>query len=110
MVGEARLTQNVSGLAPAMEGWFVVNIRDAAWHTHEVFGATCVFEGPEAHFTDLGVNLRVLRPGQPNALYHAESNQEDFLVLSGGSRLPVEGAERPPKEWDNIHRPPNTEP
>ena len=109
MVGEARLTQNVSGLAPATEGWFVVNVRDAAWHTHEVFGATCVFEGPEAHFADLGVNLRVLRPGQPNALYHAESNQEDFLVLSGECLLLVEGEERPLKAWDFVHCPPNTE-
>jgi uncharacterized cupin superfamily protein len=109
VVGEARLAQNVSGLAPATEGWFVVNVRDAAWYYHEVFGATCIFEGPEAHFADLGINLRVLRPGQPAALYHAESNQEDFLVLSGKCLLLVEGEERPLKAWDFVHCPPNTE-
>jgi len=108
MVEEARLAQNVSGLAPATEGWFVVNVRDAAWHTDEVFGAACIFEGPEARFADLGINLRVLRPGQPAALYHAESNQEDFLVLSGECLLLVEGEERMLRAWDFVHCPPNT--
>jgi hypothetical protein len=35
-----------------------------------------------------------LEPGQPNALYHAESEQEAFLVLSWECRLLVEGEER----------------
>ena len=33
-----------SGLVPASEGWFVVNVRDAAWLTNEHFGAVCGFE------------------------------------------------------------------
>lgn len=28
---EARLEQTDSGLGPVTEGWFVVNVRDAAW-------------------------------------------------------------------------------
>ena len=41
MVPEARLEQRESGLAPATEGWFVVNVRDTRWDTHETFGGNC---------------------------------------------------------------------
>ena len=44
MVEEARLEELDSGLAPASEGWFVVNVREAAWTTNDAFGAECVFE------------------------------------------------------------------
>ena len=108
MVEEARLEETPSGLAPATDGWFVVNVRDAAWVKHESLGAACRFESPEAPFPQLGINLRVLRPGQPNALYHAESPQEDFLVLAGECLLLVEEEERPLKAWDFVHLPPHT--
>ena len=51
----------------------------------------------------------VLSPGKPSALYHRESNQENFLVLSGECLLLVEGEERPLKAWDFVHCPPETE-
>jgi hypothetical protein len=34
-MSEARLEGSDSGLAPAEEGWFVVNVRDAEWLTSE---------------------------------------------------------------------------
>ncbi len=40
----ARLEDVGSGLAPVSPGWFVVNVRDAAWVTNEAFGARCLFE------------------------------------------------------------------
>ncbi len=109
MVEEARLEEQPSGLAPATDGWFVVNVRDAAWIRHDVLGAACRFEGPDAPFRGLGINLRVLQPGQPNALYHEESNQEAFLVLAGECLLIVEGEERPLRAWDFVHCPAHTE-
>jgi uncharacterized cupin superfamily protein len=109
MVEEARLEETPSGLAPASAGWFVVNVRDAAWWRHETFGAACRFESEGAFFPQLGINLRVLKPGQPNALYHRESNQEDFLVLHGECVLLVEGEERPLSIWDFVHLPPNVD-
>lgn len=109
MVEKARLEQNGSGLAPATEGWFVVNTRDATWLTHDVFGASCMFESPEAEFKELGIRLSVLEPGQPNGLYHREDTQEDFLVLSGECLLLVESEERHLQAWDFVHCPPNTE-
>ena len=32
---EAQLEDSGSGLAPASDGWFVVNVRDAQWLTSE---------------------------------------------------------------------------
>jgi hypothetical protein len=73
MVEEARLEEAISGLAPVTPGWFVVNVRDAAWETNEAFGAACFFEGDDVPFAELGINLRVLSPGRSKLLYHAES-------------------------------------
>jgi uncharacterized cupin superfamily protein len=108
-VPEAPLEQTESGLAPAGDGWFVVNVADAAWYTNEQRGASCVFE-TEAHwFRELGFRVRVLYPGQPNGMYHRESSQEDFLVLHGECLLLVEEEERRLKAWDFVHAPPNTD-
>ena len=108
-MGEARLQDSGSGLAPAGEGWFVVNVRDVEWMTSDTFGSGCVFESREAWFPQVGVNLTVLEPGQPNCLYHSESLQEAFLVLSGECRLLVEGEERLLRSWDFFHCPAGVE-
>jgi uncharacterized cupin superfamily protein len=109
MVEEARLEESEAGLAPASDGWFVVNIRDAAWVTNEHFGAACIFEGDDASFADVGYTLGVMQPGQTGGLYHREGSQEDFLVLAGECLLLVEGQERALKAWDFVHCPPDTE-
>lgn len=111
---EARLEDLGSGLAPASEGWFVVNVRDARWATAESPerkppGSDCRFESREAPFPQLGMKIRVLEPGQPNGLYHSENQQEAFLVLFGECRLLVEGEERLLGPWDFFHCPPGTE-
>jgi uncharacterized cupin superfamily protein len=109
MVDEAPLEELDSGLAPTTDGWFVVNVRDAAWETNDYLGAMCAFEGQSAPFADLGINLRVLWPGRTRWLYHAEPTQEDFLVLAGQCLLLVEGEERALQSWDFVHCPPETE-
>jgi uncharacterized cupin superfamily protein len=86
-------------------GWFTVNVRDAEWRRHDVFEAAVVFEDRDVPFAELGINIHVLQPGQPNALYHAESAQEDFLVLTGECRLLVEDEERTLRAWDFVHCP-----
>jgi uncharacterized cupin superfamily protein len=108
-VNEARLEQTGGGLVPAEEGWFVMNVRDAFWATSERFGAVCMFDGPQELFSQVGYRIRVLQPGQPNGMYHHESNQEDFLVLAGECLLLVEGEERRLRPWDFFHAPPWTE-
>jgi uncharacterized cupin superfamily protein len=120
VIQEARLEALDSGLAPVTAGWFVVNVRDAAWVNNDYFGGSCIFEAdnivlqgrpdlegyekPAAGFT-----LRVVSPGQPSGLYHYETNQqEDFLILMGECILLIEGEERQLRTWDFVHCPPAT--
>ncbi len=120
MVNEARLDRVASGLAPVTPGWFVVNAADAAWVSNvEHYGGVCIFESdefvlrgrpdltmyekPEAGFT-----LRVVPAGRPGGLYHAESVQEDFLILQGECLLIIEDQERHLRAWDFVHCPPMT--
>ena len=109
MVPRARMEESEAGLVAATDGWFVVNVREAAWVTGDHFGDACIFEGEAAPFAQVGYTLAVLKPGQPSGLYHRESNQEDFLVLVGECLLLVEGEERRLKAWDFVHCPPGTE-
>lgn len=109
---EAQLEDFGSGLVPVSEGWFVVNVRDAEWWSSESRGARCAFENevhePPVEFAQLGINVTVLEPGQWT-LYHAEENQEAFLVVSGECRLLVEGEEHRLGAWDFFHCPAWTE-
>lgn len=109
MVPEAPLERNDAGLYPAGEGWFVLNARDAQWFDSIELGLYTPFEGESARFTELGMNIGILRPGEPSCMYHGEEAQEDFLVLSGECLLIIEGEERPLKAWDFVHCPPWTE-
>src|SRR5437763_14808050 len=108
MAEEARLEETGSGLAPVGDGWFVGNFRAAAWVTSEKFGSCSYLESEDSDF-ELGHTLAVLQPGQPSGLYHAESTQEDFLVLAGECLLLIEGEERRLSAWDFVHCPPGTE-
>src|SRR5262245_47519339 len=106
--------RDFGGLAPAGDGWFVVNVRDAQWLTSQsgekkASGAECVFESHDRPFPQLALRLHVLEPAEPNGLYHAETVQEDFVVLSGSCRLLVEGQERLLRPWDFVHCPAGTE-
>jgi uncharacterized cupin superfamily protein len=111
-VPEAQLEDLGSGLAPVTQGWFVVNVRDAEWWNSASRGARCAFDNEYGEspieFPDLGINLTVLEPGE-TGLYHAEVNQEAFLVLSGECALLVEGDERRLRPWDFFHAHPWTE-
>jgi uncharacterized cupin superfamily protein len=107
VVPEAPLVQTEAGLAPAAEGWFVLNARDASW-SWDGRSACSEFEG-EHEFQQIGIFLRILSPGVPLGLYHRETDQEAFLVLSGEALLVVEGEERPLRRWDFFHCPPGTE-
>lgn len=112
MLPESPLKSTEHGLAPTGKGWFVLNARDAPWYERDGRGFYCEFEGfegDEPDFSQLGINLTVLRPGEPMAMYHWEADQEDFLVIDGEALLIVEGEERPLRQWDLVHCPPNTE-
>ena len=106
---EASLRQAEGGLVPDGGGWFVVNVADAHATHSDRFGSSARFEQrPEVEFPEFGINVRVLQPGQPAALYHRESCQEVFLVLSGECVAIVEEQERPLKKGDLLYMPPGT--
>ena len=104
MVPEAPLESTEQGLVPTGDGWFVLNAHDAPWYDAEGRPAVCAFEG-EHDFPQVGVNLNILGPGEPMAMYHWEADQEDFLVLAGEALLIAEGEERPLRRWDLVHCP-----
>ena len=107
MVPEGPLEQTEHGLVAAGEGWFVMNARAARWRHTEGRRASLRFEGT-TDFTQIGITLVVLWPGEPMAMYHWEADQEDFLVLSGEALLIIEGEERPLRQWDFVHCPAET--
>jgi uncharacterized cupin superfamily protein len=105
---EASLERAEYGLRPVSDGWFVVNARDTRWFESGGLGRFGIFDSQEARFEQLGLNVGILRPGEPNCMYHAEETQEDFLVVSGECLLIVEGQERRLRQWDFVHCPPWT--
>jgi uncharacterized cupin superfamily protein len=113
MVEEARLEQTDAGLVPAGHGWFVMNAREARWIERPGRGHNVPLTGwtdveAETYFPQLGLAVAVLAPGEPIGMYHWEADQEDFLVLYGEALLIVEGQERPLRQWDFVHCPPET--
>jgi len=110
VVPEAPLEQTEHGLAPKGQGWFVLNARESSWSDRPGRGARSKFEGleGEAKFSQLGINIQVIGPGEPMAMYHWEADQEDFLIISGEALAIVEGEERPMGPWDLLHCPAGT--
>ena len=107
---EAHLEDFGSGLSPVTRGWFVVNVRDAEWWNSARRGARCAFDNeygdPPVEFAQLGINVTVLEPGE-TGLYHAEENQEAFLVLSGewkGEAPSSAGLSAPPVRLERFAR------
>jgi uncharacterized cupin superfamily protein len=84
--------------------WFVQNARDAEWVDCR-FGKFCDWQPDGERFPELGINLNLMQPGEPMAMYHREPAQEDFLVLEGECLLIVEGEERTLEKWDLFHCP-----
>jgi uncharacterized cupin superfamily protein len=113
MVPEAAPEQTEDGLVAVGAGWFVLNAREARWKSRPgrkalSFTGSTDWEA-DTYFPMLGVNLAVLEPGEPNSMYHWETEAEAFLVLSGEALLIVEGQERALRQWDFVHFPPKTE-
>jgi uncharacterized cupin superfamily protein len=107
VVREAKVAETEHGLVPTGEGWYVLNAREARWYHADGRSAFCDLEGDQ-DFPELGINVQVLPPGTPMAMYHWEADQEDFLVAAGEALLIVESEERALRAWDLFHCPANT--
>ena len=102
-VEEAHTEETPYGGYVTSEGWFIHNLQEALAVRFQQGGALYPLEPREAPFRDIGVNVRVLWPGDANGLYHHEDAQEGFLVLSGECLLVVEEQERQLRQWDYFH-------
>jgi len=106
MVPEAQLKQTEHGLFAGGEGWFVLSMRDVRWW-YRGHGFEAGLSG-DGDFPQIGIGLTVLGSGEPMTMYHWETDQEDFLLLAGDALLIIEGEERPLRQWDFVHCPPET--
>lgn len=108
MTGKARLERTGTGLAPADEGWYILNLSQMRWRGFPGGGAYTTFDtGPEPS-DRLGIGVHILWPGDKPGYYHAEDYLEVFLVLSGECVAVVEGEEHRMGPWDYLHSPPGT--
>ena len=93
MVQESRLEVVGSGLTPVSDGWFVVNVGEAAWLRHDAFGGRCVFESSGRVLADrieiadnfftraLGLMFRRRRPAG-NGLWITSCNGIHMFFMS----------------------------
>jgi len=88
---------------------FIANVSEAAALAHSRRATLIDFEEGRGNWADVGVNIQVLEPGQPNCRYHSEPVQEDFLVLVGECLVILDGEEVPLRRWDFVHCPAGTE-
>lgn len=87
----------------------IVNLSEVPAVGHPARGIALLPEGESRTWPDIGVNVRIMQPGQPNCRYHSEPVQEDFLVLYGECLVILDGQERPLKQWDFVHCPAGVE-
>jgi uncharacterized cupin superfamily protein len=88
---------------------FIQNLADAPARDHPHRALIIDPEPAGVDWPDLGVNVQVMQPGEPNCRYHSEPVQEDFLVLHGECIAIVDGEERRLRQWDLLHCPAGTE-
>jgi uncharacterized cupin superfamily protein len=93
-----------------IEKWFTTSLFDAQAMKHPALGLAYLFgeARPRELFDDYGINIRVVEPGQPTALYHSESADESFLVLGGECLALVQDEERTLRNGDFLHCPAGT--
>jgi quercetin dioxygenase-like cupin family protein len=89
----------------AVDELFQINLADAP-AIGAPRGATFIKLEPDGvTWSDTGVNVQVMQPGQPAGRYHSEPVQEDFLVLYGECIAIVDDGERALRQWDFLHCP-----
>ena len=107
-IDEAQLRRTDAGLEPVGDGWYIVNVADAAGSISPTFGGSVPLAGYREDAwaaPELAVNIRLLQPGEPNAYYHRENLDEAFLVLRGECLAIVEEQERPLRKGDFLFAP-----
>ncbi len=70
-----------------MSAPFVVRVSESPASAHPRAGVTVSFEDQEDRFSDFGINIQMLQPREPSAMYHSESVQASVLVLGGTPKV-----------------------
>jgi uncharacterized cupin superfamily protein len=94
---------------PRVDQPFIMNLADAPAFSHPRRATIIDFESDDAPWPEVGVNVQVMHPGQPNCRYHSEPVQEDFLVLHGECIVILDGEEKTLRQWDFLHCPAGAE-
>jgi uncharacterized cupin superfamily protein len=92
-----------------MDAPLITNVADALALAHSRRATMIDFEPEGVLWPDIGINIQVFQPGQPNCRYHSEPVQEDFLVLHGECLVILDGEEHHLRQWDLVHCPAGTE-
>lgn len=84
--------------------WSKANLAEVDAAEHAQVGKAFLFgeDRPRERYKDVGVNIRVLEPGQPASLYHAEATEEFFIVLGGECLAIIEEEEVALQTWDYL--------
>ena len=108
-VKEASSEETPYGRYVTSDGWFVLNLGGLARGAQRGEGRRDVpARAPGGAVRRLGARVRVVWPGEPNALYHSEGAQEGFLVLSGRVHVDRRGGGTTAAAWDYFHCPADT--
>jgi uncharacterized cupin superfamily protein len=93
-----------------MTGWLKANLGEVEGVKHAQVGRGYLFgeAHPRERYEDVGINVRVLEPGQPASLYHSEPAEEFFIVLGGEAIAIIDDEEVPLRQWDFLHTPAGT--
>ena len=111
MTEEARLEPTDGGLAPATDGWFVVNVRDALWVQNAAFGAACIFEATRRCRRSRRSASRSAscRRGSRAPSTTTSPTRRTSSSSPASACCSSRGEERRLKAWDFFHCPPGTE-
>lgn len=78
----------------------VINLSAAPAFSHSRHATHIELEPQGVRWPDIGLNVAVMQPGQPNCRYHSEPVQEDFLVLAGECDVVLGDGLRRLRQWD----------
>ena len=69
----------------APNGWFKENLANVQGFEHATAGKAYMFgeSRPYERYRDLGINIRVLEPGQPASPYHSEGVEDRAAGVVG---------------------------
>jgi len=98
-----------AAIFPGVDRVVIANLADWPASARPHRAMLLDIEDDSAPWPDVGVNVQIMEPGQPNCRYHSEPVQEDFLVLHGECIAIVDGAEHRLRRWDFFHCPAGVE-